>query len=101
MHHWRTKAHLDPTHVLPDIRSDDRPSLSVGRSIRLCDANRELPKHATEKLEIGELDRVDPNVVARSTTTNCGPAASHGESMYWSHFDDRMFDADLASRCAV
>jgi len=64
-HHQWTKPHLDPTHVLPDVRPDDRPSLSVGRSIRLRDADRELPKHATEKLEIGELDRVDPNVVAQ------------------------------------
>ena len=63
--HDRTKAHLHPTHVLPDVRPDDGPSLSVGRRIRLCDADRKLPKHAAEKLEIGELDRVDANVVAQ------------------------------------
>ena len=63
--HHRTTAHLHPTHVLPDVRPDDGPPLSVGRSIRLCDANRKLPEHAAEKLEIGELDCVDPNVVAQ------------------------------------
>jgi hypothetical protein len=35
-----------------------------------------------------------------STTTNCG-AAPHGDSMYRSRCDDRMFAADLAAACAV
>ena len=35
-----------------------------------------------------------------STTTNCAKAP-HGESMYRSRFDDRMFAADLAAPCAV
>jgi hypothetical protein len=57
-------AYLHPTHVLPDVRANDRPSLRIS-NIRLRDANRKLLEHTTEELKIGQLHRVDPDILAQ------------------------------------
>ena len=62
--HHHVGAYLYPTHVLPDVRADDRPSLRIS-NIRLSDANRKLLEDSTKKLKIGQLHRVDPNILAQ------------------------------------
>ena len=62
--HHHAGAYLYPTHVLPDVRTDDRPSLRIS-NIRLSDANRKLLEDTTKKLKIGQLHRVDPNILAQ------------------------------------
>ena len=62
--HAAGAAHLHTTHVLPNVRTDDRPSLRIS-SIRLSDANRKLLENTTEELKIGKLHRVDTDILAQ------------------------------------
>ena len=89
-HHW-TKAHLHPTHVLPD----DSPSLSVGRSIRLCDANCRLLKRAAEKLEIGGLVQVVTKVV---TQLDNDELWARRDSIGRSRFDKRRLGSVIRTK---
>jgi hypothetical protein len=69
-------THLHPTHVLPNVRPDDGPSLRVRRNVRLRDADRKLPKHATKKFKIRELHRIDADVLAQLDDDEPRPRAT-------------------------
>ena len=62
--HAAGKTHLHTTHILPKIRTDDRPALCIS-NVRLSDANRELLENATEELKVGKLYRVDTDILAQ------------------------------------
>jgi hypothetical protein len=62
----RYRTHLYSTHVLTDVRPDDGPTLRIGSvNVRLGHANRKLFEHTAKKLEIGQLHRIYPNIVAQ------------------------------------
>lgn len=60
----RRKTHLHTPHILGTIRPRHRPPV-LRRRIRLRHPHTKILKHATEKLEIRHLHRIDPDIVAQ------------------------------------